>query len=69
MKKTIAKRCFSAIEYAGLIFIVAVALFGMAIYLKRALCGKYRSSADVFGFGSQYQHGSSSLKISYPDSN
>lgn len=43
------------IEYAVLIAIVAAALLGMAVYLKRSLCGKWREVGDTFGHGRQYE--------------
>ena len=43
-----------AIEYAALIAIVAAVLLVMSAYLKGALCGRYRESADTFGHGRQY---------------
>jgi hypothetical protein len=33
---------------------VAVALIGMAVYLQRAVSGKWKQSVDVFGYGRQY---------------
>ena len=44
----------SVVEYALVIAAVAVALIGMSVYLKRAVCGKWKQSADVFGHGRQY---------------
>jgi Flp pilus assembly pilin Flp len=44
----------SVVEYALVIAAVAVALLGMSVYLKRAVCGKWKQSADVFGYGRQY---------------
>lgn len=43
--------------YAALIMIVALALAAMSKYLARSVQGKYRESADVFGGGSQYAPG------------
>ena len=45
------------IEYAFLIVIIVVALIGMSVYLKRALCGKWREMGDTFGYGRQYEPG------------
>ena len=45
------------LEYAVLIAVAAAALIGMSIYIKRSLCGKWRESADVFGYGRQYENG------------
>jgi len=44
----------SFIEYTMLIAIVVAALVGIQIYLKRAICGRWRQAADTFGFGRQY---------------
>ncbi|HLD40575.1 MAG TPA: hypothetical protein VJA84_00175 [Candidatus Omnitrophota bacterium] len=49
-----AKRAFSTIESALIIAIVVAALIGMSVYLKRAVCGKWRDTADTFGYGRQY---------------
>ena len=49
------KRGTLAIEYAFLIAIVVAALIGMSVYLKRSLSGKWRSAADTFGYGRQYE--------------
>jgi Flp pilus assembly pilin Flp len=40
-----------------LVAVVAAALIGMAVYLKRGLCGRFRSVGDAFGSGRQYQEG------------
>jgi len=45
------------IEYAMLTVIVTAALLGMAFYLQRGLAGRWRESADTFGFGRQYEPG------------
>ena len=37
--------------------IVAAAVVGMAVYTRRALCGKWREMADMFGHGRQYEEG------------
>lgn len=50
------KGAFS-LEYAVLIAVTAAALIGMSIYIKRALCGKWRDAGDVFGYGRQYEPG------------
>lgn len=44
----------SIIEYAILISIVVLALVGMAVYMTRAVSGKWREAADSIGFGKQY---------------
>lgn len=45
----------SAIEYACLTAIVAATLVGMSVYAKRAISGRWRSAADAFGAGRQYE--------------
>jgi len=42
-------------EYAVLIAVVVAALIVMAVYMKRAFAGGWRSVADGFGFGKQYE--------------
>lgn len=44
------------LEYAVVIVIVIAALLVMSVYIRRAVCGRMRSSADVFGGGRQYQY-------------
>ena len=44
-----------AIEYTVLIAIVVAALLGMQVYVKRAICGRWRAAADTFGHGRQYE--------------
>ena len=42
------------LEYVIIITVVVAALVGMSIYMKRAICGKWREAADAIGFGKQY---------------
>ena len=42
-------------EYATLVVVVVAALIGMAVYVKRALQGKWRAVGDTFGYGKQYE--------------
>ena len=44
-----------SLEYATLMIIVAAAMIGMAVYVKRALSGRWRSVGDTFGQGRQYE--------------
>ena len=44
-----------SLEYATLIVLVAAAMIGMAVYVKRALSGRWRSAGDAFGHGRQYE--------------
>jgi len=46
-----------AIEYAVLVAIVVAALVGMQVYIRRAICGRWREAADTFGHGRQYEPG------------
>jgi Flp pilus assembly pilin Flp len=48
------KKGMLSLEYAILIAILVAALLGMAVYIKRAISGKFRESGDVFGYGRQY---------------
>lgn len=43
------------LEYALLIAIVVAALVSMQLYVKRALCGRWRQTAEVFSAGRQYE--------------
>ena len=45
------------LEYAALVAIVVAALVGMSVYVKRAICGKWREVGDTFGSGRQYEQG------------
>lgn len=44
-----------SMEYAFLIVAILAALLSMFVYLQRSICGKWRESADTFGYGRQYQ--------------
>lgn len=43
------------LEYSVLTALVIAALVCMQVYVKRAVCGRWRQSADVFSSGRQYQ--------------
>ena len=43
--------------YAVLITVIISALLCMHVYIKRAICGRWREAADVFGGGRQYEPG------------
>lgn len=47
------KKGTSTFEYAMLMIIIVLAVTVIFNYTKRAICGKLRESADVFGFGRQ----------------
>ena len=47
----------SIVEYAVLVAVVVAMLLSMAIYVKRALCGRWRQTGDVFGYGRQFEAG------------
>jgi len=48
-------KAISLVEYCAIIGIVVGAFVGIQLYLKRAICGHWRQTADVFGFGRQAQ--------------
>lgn len=43
-----------SIEFAFTLAVVVAALLAISVYLTRSICGKFRASADVFGYGRQY---------------
>ncbi|MBN2097058.1 MAG: hypothetical protein JW714_01115 [Candidatus Omnitrophica bacterium] len=43
------------IEYCVLIAIAILALLAMRVYMTRAVCGRWRQAADVFGGGRQFE--------------
>jgi hypothetical protein len=45
-----------SLEYAVVIIVIIAALLAMSVYIRRAVCGRLRGSADVFGGGRQYQY-------------
>jgi len=48
-------RSISTVEYAFLFIILVAAVFGMSIYFKRAVSGRWRQAVDEsFGHGRQY---------------
>ncbi len=49
------KRAVSLIEYGVFILTIVLALIMVQGYLKKAICGKWKASVDVFGYGRQYQ--------------
>lgn len=49
-----AKKAFSTLEYAVLIAVTVAALITMSVYIKRAVSGRFKDTADSFGFGRQY---------------
>jgi Flp pilus assembly pilin Flp len=55
-------RAMSVIEYAVLIAAVAIAVIGMGVFLRRAVSGKWKQAADVFGFGRQYSPGNTTVE-------
>jgi Flp pilus assembly pilin Flp len=52
---------FFSIEYSALVAIVAAALVGMSVYILRAVCGKWRETADAIGDGRQYEFGKTKI--------
>lgn len=51
------RRGFLSLEYAVLIVVCAASFLAMAVYIKRSVMGKWRTSADTMGFGRQYEPG------------
>ena len=51
----VTRRGSFSIEYAFLITVVAAALVSMAVYLKRAVCGRWKQNVDSISFGRQYE--------------
>jgi uncharacterized protein (UPF0333 family) len=49
-------RSLSSLEYALLISVMVLAILASFYYLKRAISGRMKSSADSFGFGRQYRY-------------
>jgi len=56
MVKYKKSRAQSAIEYAGVIILIFLALYATAVYLKRSIQGKIGNAADVYGGGLQYDN-------------
>jgi len=50
------------IEYALLIAVAIAAFISMAVYAKRAICGKLRQAGDSFGHGRQYEPGATVIR-------
>ena len=50
------KKGMSTIEYAVLVATVVAALVVMQIPLRRAISSRWRSAADAFGNGRQYEN-------------
>lgn len=53
---TVARGAFVT-EYAIVVAILAAALLAMTLVVKRGLSGRWRSVADTFGHGRQYEPG------------
>jgi len=51
------KRAIFTIEYVILIALIVAALLAMQFYVRRAICGRFRSTGDGFGGGRQYEPG------------
>lgn len=48
------KKGTMSLEYSVIIAVIVAALIGIQIYVKRAVCARWKESGDVFGFGRQY---------------
>lgn len=55
MSKKSYIKAVSVIEYSLIVAVVVAAILGMQIYTKRAISGRWRQAADVFGYGRQYE--------------
>ena len=55
MKRDRRVRAASAIEYAMVVAVVIAALLGIQLYVKQAICDRWRQAADTLGYGRQYQ--------------
>ena len=53
MRKNI--RGSSALEYACIVAVVAIAAVAMAMFFRGALDAKWRDAADTFGYGRQVE--------------
>ena len=51
-----------ALEHAVLAAIVMAALVGMSVYLKRAICGRWKAVGDTFGYGRQYDSAATTVR-------
>ena len=51
-----------SIEYAALMAIVVAMLVAMSVYSMRALCGRWRQVGDTFGYGRQYEAGTTVVR-------
>ena len=49
------KKSQNMLSYSVIIAVLAIVFLAMATYAKRAIQGKYRQAADVFGGGEQYE--------------
>ena len=56
------KKGTTSLEYSVIIAVVVAALIGIQIYVKRAVCARWKESGDVFGFGRQYDTGTTITK-------
>jgi Flp pilus assembly pilin Flp len=54
-------RGLTVIEYTLLIVAVSAAFLGMGVFLRRAVSGRWKQSADIFGFGRQYSPGKTTV--------
>lgn len=48
------KKGTMSLEYSIVIAVIVAALIGIQIYVKRAICARWKESGDVFGYGRQY---------------
>ena len=70
MKRKINRqKATSIIEYVAIFSVVAMALVLMFSYLTRSLNGRWRQSADSFGYGLQYEPGKTIIKTTTAEGN
>ncbi len=50
-------KAYAFVEYAFLISLVITGIMAMSVYFRRAISGKWKDSADSFGYGLQYEPG------------
>jgi len=54
MRRRMGREGSFMLEHAAVIMIVVAAFLAMAVYVKRAIMGRYREVGDAFGQGRQF---------------
>ena len=57
------KKAQAVLMYVLLIVVITAAGMASGVYIKRALQGRYKQTADVFGGGLQYEKGNTQIEI------